>query len=92
MLITSIKHIYQCLLRRCLFLKRKKKKERATVRACGQINGKTKDTIKVSKIAGEEEVMTQVFKLEKVQKATEGKTIKKKIFVPGRIVNLVLSK
>lgn len=74
------------LFQQCYFL-------HAIARVCGgQINGKTKDTIKVSKIAGEEEVMAQVFKLEKIQKATEGKAIKKKIFVPGRIVNLVLSK
>jgi len=65
-----------------------------------QINGKTRDVIKVAlkHLGGsrmdspevEEIVVVLAKKSEKVQKYLEGKTIKKTIFVPGKLLNFVV--
>ena len=54
-----------------------------------QMNGKMRGTITVSKDASKEETQAEALKLENVARQLEGKTIKKIIVVPGRIVNIV---
>lgn len=54
-----------------------------------QINGKVRDQIKVSKEETEEGVKQKALFSEKVQKFIEGKDIKKSIYIPGKILNLV---
>lgn len=55
-----------------------------------QINGKLRDSIMVPTDAVQDEVDTIAFKSEKIQKFTDGKQIIKKIYVKGRIFNIVV--
>jgi len=55
-----------------------------------QINGKLRSRVVVAVDATEDQVWEQVFVDEKVKAAMAGKTIVKKIYVPGKLVNLVL--
>ena len=56
--------------------------------ACN-VNGKLRGTIQISKDASQEEALSAAQQLENVQKQLEGKTIRKVIYVPGKIINLV---
>ena len=60
-----------------------------TVKMAVQVNGKVRDTIEVAKDLAKEEVEKVAFASEKVTNFTDGKTIRKVIVVPGRIVNIV---
>ncbi len=55
-----------------------------------QVNGKVRARIKIPANAGEEEVKNIALQDEKVKKYTEGKEIKKVIYVKGRLVNIVV--
>ena len=55
-----------------------------------QLNGKVKAVVLVAKEASEEEVKAVVAANESVQKAIEGKTVVKEIYVKGRIYNIVV--
>lgn len=55
-----------------------------------QINGKARGTIEVSKDAPQTEVLQAAKQLPAVQKHLEGKTLVKEIYVPGRIISLVV--
>jgi leucyl-tRNA synthetase len=55
-----------------------------------QINGKLRSRVVVAVDASEDQVWEHVFADEKVKAAMVGKTIVKKIYVPGKLVNLVL--
>lgn len=55
------------------------------------INGKVRDSITLSKTASQEEAMKLALSSEKVSKWTDGKTIRKIIYVPGRILNIVVA-
>ena len=55
-----------------------------------QINGKVKAKINVAPDADQETVLAAALADKKVQAAIDGKTIVKKIVVPGRLVNLVV--
>jgi len=55
-----------------------------------QINGKVRDKIEVEANISEEKAREFVLAREKVQKWIEGKKIKKVIFVPGKLINLVI--
>jgi len=55
-----------------------------------QVNGKVRSKIDIPSHLKEEEVKEIVLKDEKIRKWIEGKEIKKFIFVPGRLVNLVV--
>ena len=55
-----------------------------------QINGKLKATVVVAKDADEETVTKAVEQNETISKLTEGKTIIKKIYVKGKIFNIVV--
>ena len=55
-----------------------------------QINGKLRASISVEADAADKEVEQKALTDEKVKNALEGKTPKKVIYVPGKIVNIVL--
>ncbi|HTE19299.1 MAG TPA: leucine--tRNA ligase, partial [Armatimonadota bacterium] len=55
-----------------------------------QVNGKLRDRLTVPVDADEETVRAAALASEKVQSAAEGKTIRKVIYVPGRLLNLVV--
>lgn len=55
-----------------------------------QVNGKTRDAFEVSINIKEAEAKSLALNRERVQKFTEGKEIKKTIFVAGRLINLVV--
>ena len=55
-----------------------------------QINGKVRAKIKIPADAGEEEVKKLALENEKVKKYTEGKEIKKIIYINGRLINIVI--
>ena len=55
-----------------------------------QINGKVKAKISVAPDASNDEVLEIALADEKVKAQIEGKTVVKKIVVPGRLVNLVV--
>ena len=55
-----------------------------------QVNGKFRDKIEVASDISEKEARTLAISQKNVIKWTEGKEIKKVIFVPGRLINIVL--
>ena len=55
-----------------------------------QVNGKLRDRLSVSKDADEEAVKAIAFESEKVKEHTEGKEVRKVIYVPGKILNIVV--
>jgi len=54
-----------------------------------QVNGKLRDRMMVPASYGEEEVKAWALKSERIQKLVEGKTIKRVILVPRKLVNIV---
>jgi leucyl-tRNA synthetase len=56
-----------------------------------QVNGKVRDQITVSATASQEEIEATALAAEKIQPWLEGKTIRKVIVVPGRLVNIAIS-
>ena len=54
-----------------------------------QVNGKLRERLMISKDADEETVKTAAFASSKVSDQLEGKTIRKIIFIPGKILNIV---
>jgi leucyl-tRNA synthetase len=61
-----------------------------TITLAISVNGKLRDTISVAADIGKDEAVKLARKSEKIQKWLEGKEIKKEIFVPGKMVNLVV--
>lgn len=55
-----------------------------------QVNGKLRDTLEVPAESSQEELEAAARTSEKVQSWIEGKTIRKVIVVPGRLVNIVV--
>ncbi len=55
-----------------------------------QVNGKLRGEVSLAKNADEEEVRIRALSLEKVSALSEGKTIRKFIYIPGKIVNVVV--
>jgi leucyl-tRNA synthetase len=69
----------------------KKLLENDTVTIALQVNGKLKSTIEILKnITSEDEIKALVLANVKIQKEIEGKAIRRFIYVPGKIVNLVI--
>ncbi len=54
-----------------------------------QVNGKVRDRITVPASYGEEEIKTWALKSERIQRLVEGKSIKRVILVPQKLVNIV---
>lgn len=61
-----------------------------TVDVAVQVNGKLRGTIALPVDAGEDEAKAAAFDLDTVKAAIEGKDIRKLIYVPNRIVNVVV--
>ena len=57
-----------------------------------QVNGKLKAQVEVSSSLSKEEILEEVKKNEKVAKLIENNEIIKEIYVPGKILNLVVKK
>ncbi|KAM7506289.1 hypothetical protein LguiB_005193 [Lonicera macranthoides] len=57
-----------------------------------QINGKTRGTIQVEKSCTEEEAFQLASVDQKLSKYLDGKSIKKRIYVPGKILNIILDR
>ncbi len=55
-----------------------------------QINGKKRLVVKVDRDIKEENVIDIIFKHENIKKYLENKEIKKKIFVPNRLINIII--
>ena len=60
-----------------------------TVEIVVQVNGKIKQHLKVSRIASKEELEELALNDEKIKAELEGKTIRRVIAVPGKLVNVV---
>ncbi|MEQ8746373.1 leucine--tRNA ligase [Pyruvatibacter sp.] len=60
-----------------------------TVTLAVQVNGKRRDELTVARDADQPSIEQAALALEKVQKALDGKQVRKIIVVPGRIVNVV---
>lgn len=56
-----------------------------------QVNGKTRGTIQVEETCSEDEAFRIASTDEKLSKYIDGKTIKKKIFVAGKILNVIIA-
>ena len=54
-----------------------------------QVQGKTRGTVILPLDANEEEAVKEALKLKKVKTALENKTIKKRIYKPGKILNFI---
>ena len=65
--------------------------ERDVIEIVIQVNGKTRDKLHVSAGASAESIEADVLALDSVQKWLEGKTVRKVIVVPGRLVNVAAS-
>ena len=63
----------------------------AVVTLAIQVNGKMRGSVEVPREAAEDDVRRQALAVPNVAKHLEGKTIRKVIVVPGRIVNIVAS-
>lgn len=61
-----------------------------TVEIGVQVNGKVKGTVEIEVGEDAESVKAKAKEIASVAKATEGKTIVKEIYVPGKIVNIVV--
>ena len=55
-----------------------------------QVNGKKRADVAVSREAGKDEIEAATLALDAVQRALDGKPVKKFIVVPQRIVNVVV--
>ena len=56
-----------------------------------QINGKTREVILANKDITEENLLIKINQNLKLKKYIEGKSIKKKIFIPEKLINLIIS-
>ena len=63
---------------------------RATIEFVVQINGKVRAKIEVAAEAEQAEIEAEALGHDRIQALTEGKKIVKKIFVPGKLLNLVI--
>ncbi len=61
-----------------------------TVEIVVQVNGRLRSRIKVPRDASKEDIESQALHDENVQRHTEGKRIVKVIYVPGRLINIVV--
>ena len=63
----------------------------STITVAVQVNGKMRGTIDIAVEASQEAVLEQARSLDNVAKNLEGKTVRREIYVPGRLVNFVVS-
>src|SRR6266852_2336200 len=62
-----------------------------TITLLVQVNGRLRDRIEVAHDAAEDEITQQALASEKVQRFVSGHEVRKIIYVPGRLVNVVTS-
>jgi len=62
----------------------------STIEIAVQVNGKLKGTITIEKTLDKDSAIATAKNDEKVAEAILGKTIVKEIYVPGKIVNIVV--
>ena len=55
-----------------------------------QVNGKTRGKVRVPRGAEEAAIAAAAMREEAVRRFTDGKELKKQIYVPGRLLNLVV--
>lgn len=55
-----------------------------------QVNGKLRGDLQVASSAGKEEILMSAKEVENVKKFLDGQTIKKEIYVPGKLVSFVI--
>lgn len=55
-----------------------------------QVNGKVRDRVEVPVSISREQVREVVLRLERVQRALDGRTVQDVIYVPGRLANVVI--
>ena len=70
--------------------KKESVKRKEKLKIAIQINGKTKQIIEIDEGLSKETVLNRVKDNEKIKKNLFGKNIKREIYVPGKIVNLVV--
>lgn len=63
---------------------------RSSITLVVQINGKVRDKLDVSPEVGEQEALKAARASERLKPYLEGKTVRKVIFVPGKLLNLVV--
>jgi leucyl-tRNA synthetase len=61
-----------------------------TVEIGVQVNGKTRATVRIARDAPEPDARSAALALDAVAKAMAGKALRKMVYVPGRIINLVV--
>ena len=61
----------------------------ATVAIVVQVNGKKKGEVQIAPDASQDDALAAAKAVDKVASAIEGKSIKREIYVPGRLVNIV---
>ena len=57
-----------------------------------QVNGKLRGTLEVPKDISQEHAEAMALSLSSVSKFLDGMSVKKVVFVPGRIVNFIIGK
>ena len=65
--------------------------EQSEIELVVQVNGKLRSKIKVDKNAGQKLIEALALEEENVKRNIEGKTVRKVIVIPGRLVNIVVS-
>ena len=55
-----------------------------------QINGKKRALLKVSRDITEDELITLILRDTNIKKYLENKQIKRKIFIPGKLINIIV--
>jgi len=67
-----------------------KKLAESTIEVPVQVNGKLRDKLVLAAESSDEDVLAAAMASDKVKPWLEGKTVKKKLYVPGRLVNIVV--
>ena len=65
-------------------------KRQTKLKIAAQINGKTKEIFEIDDNLSKEEILETIKRNEKIKKNLNGKKIIREIYVPGKIVNLVI--
>ena len=55
-----------------------------------QVNGKKRGILKLKRDSDEDKILNEIMKNEILLKYVENKTIKKKIFIPNKLINIII--
>ena len=67
-----------------------KVKEKINIKIAVQINGKTKEIMEINDTISKDELLELAKNNDKIKKNIMDKKIKREIYVPGKIINLVI--